>query len=95
MLFSFDGKQVEVGPSANGTHWETSLGNFEDKPFAVGGYGEGFQPRSKSVEILENGAWRSLGDFPFVENYICRYSVVNFNGDLILFGKLNYSFSFL
>ena len=42
----------------------------------------------KQVEVLQTGKWSELADFPFVDNYICFYSFVNFNNALYLFGKI-------
>ena len=41
---------------------------------------------NKKVEEQRNGVWQKLDDFPFVNRYISYYSMVNFNGDLYLFG---------
>ena len=44
------------------------------------------KPSNKKVEERRNGVWETLDDFPFVNDYISDYSMVNFNEDLYLFG---------
>jgi len=84
-FFSFDGKSVTTYISANYDHYETSLGQLQNAPVALGGY------PNKKVEVLLTGKWSELADFPFVEEYIYRYSFVNFNNALYLFGKIFYN----
>ena len=47
--------------------------------------GDGYTGHKK-VEEGRNGVWQTLDDFPFVNDNICCYSMVNFNEDLYLFG---------
>ena len=64
----------------------TDLGNFQEKPLAVGST----IPENKKVEIFEDDVWKVQEDFPFVTQYICRYSFISFDDAAWLFGKLNY-----
>ena len=45
-----------------------------------------YRKKNKKVEERRNGVWQTLEDFPFVNEFIYGYSMVNFNGDLYLFG---------
>jgi len=54
-------------------------------PVALGGG----SPNNKKVEVLQTGKWSELADFPFVDEYICKYAFVNFNNALYLFGKIS------
>jgi len=79
--FSYDGKDVKTAPSSNYDHWLTSLGKIDNIPIAVG------HINGKKVEALQDGIWNVLSDYPFVENNIYLYSMVNFKDVLYLFGK--------
>ena len=74
---------VTTEPWARYDHYQTSLGRFENRPMAVGGTSPGYH---RKVEELRNGVWRTLDDFSFVNQYIIKHSMVNFNEDLYLFG---------
>ena len=80
--FSYDGNTVSMAPSSNYDHAETSLGRLHNTPIAVG---DAYY--NKKVEALETGSWSELADFPFVTDYIYKYSMVTFNNSLYLFGK--------
>ena len=84
-VFSFDGTSVISTVSSNYGHYQTSLGSIQNVPIALGA---GYPSFNKHVESLRGGSWRNLGDFPFVKDYIYKYSFVTFHGDLYLFGKI-------
>lgn len=73
---------MTTAPSSNHDHWETSLGQLHNTPIAVGG------KKSKKVEVLQRGVWHEASDFPFMQEQIKSYSMVNFKDTLYLFGKL-------
>ena len=83
MSFSYDGTSVISAVSSNYAHYATSLGSIQNVPIALGGV----YPTHKHVESLQGGIWRIMGDFPFVNRYICWYSFVTFHGDIYIFGK--------
>ena len=67
-------------PSANHGHFRTSLGVFDGSPFAVGDFD------NKEVEHFKDG-WTSIGQFPFVSEYIINYSTVTLENIVFIFGK--------
>ena len=79
--FSYDGENVKTAPSSNYDHFATSLGKIENTPIAVG------HIAGKKVEALQAGIWHGLSDYPFVEERLYGYSMVNFKNVLYLFGK--------
>ena len=82
--FSYDGNVVITAPSSNYDHFVTSLGKIHNIPIAVG---HNSNTNGKKVEALQVGKWNVLSDYPFVEEYIRSYSMVNFQDVLYLFGK--------
>ena len=62
----------------------TSLGNIDNIPIVVGHH---ISTNGKKVEALQAGIWNGLSDYPFVEERIYGYSMVNFKNVLYLFGK--------
>ena len=62
----------------------TSLGNIDNIPIVVG---HNQSPYGKKVEALQAGIWHGLSDYPFVEERLYGYSMVNFKNVLYLFGK--------
>ena len=84
LSFSYDGTSVISAVTSNYAHLVTSLGSIQNVPIAVGGS----DPNNKHVESLQGGNWTILGNFPFVESFICAYSFVTFRGDLYIFGKI-------
>ena len=83
-VFSFDGNSVVDEPTAIHQHVWTSLGVYDGSPFALGGS----NPNNKEVEHFTD-SWRSLGQFPFVSEYIKGYSTVTVKNVLYIFGKFN------
>ena len=85
MCWSFDGS--DILPVANTTfrHDEGALTHWKDAPIVVGGYG--FE-----VETYDGQHWNRDDDFPansdFSDDgwYIEYHSVVNFKGDVYVFG---------
>ena len=73
-------------------HFKTSLGNFKNTPIAVGGYGT--KHDNKKVEQHKNGVWTRLEDLPIADTNIFRYSMVTFNEELYLFGRLSFHLKF-
>ena len=61
----------------------TSLGRFQNIPIALGHY----RDYGNKVEELVNTIWKTLADFPFAD-YMIEYSMVTFDGELYVFGKL-------
>ena len=82
--FSYQNNTVSSAPSSTYEHYLTSLGRFDNRPIAVGGYSPFL---NKKVEELRKGVWRTLNDLPFVEKQIYSYSMVTFNEMLYLFGR--------
>ena len=82
--FSFDRSNIVSTVGSNYGHYYTSLGSINNVPIAVGG----ISPRNKKVESLQDGRWKTMGDFPFVDRYIYGYSIITFKGDLYIFGKI-------
>ena len=82
--FSYDGKSVKTAPSSKYDHYLTSLGKIDNNPIVVGHCG---LSNGKKVEALQDGKWNVLSDYPFVEERIYAYSMVNFKDVLYLFGK--------
>ena len=80
---------MRTAPSSNYDHSYTSLGQLQNTPIAVGHWSttSGTSMNGKKVEALQDGIWNTLSDFPFVQESIDSYSMVNFNGALYLFGK--------
>ena len=83
-LISYDGETITSTVSSNYGHYVTSLGILRNVPIALGGY----YSDDKKVESLHAGSWKILGDYPFAESYICRYSFAAFNDALFVFGKI-------
>ena len=81
---SFDGETIVDEPTANHGHYYTSLGVYDGSPFALGGY----NPNNKEVEHFKD-SWTSIGQFPFVSEYIDWYSTVTLNNVLYIFGNCN------
>ena len=75
---------MKTAPSSNYDHGWTSLGKIDNIPIAVG---HGSSTNGKKVEALQAGNWNELSDYPFVEDNIYYYSMVNFKDVLYLFGK--------
>jgi len=82
--FRFDGSNIVLTVGSNHDHYFTSLGSMKNVPIAVGSY----SPGNKKVERLQDGQWNTMGDFPFVDRYICYYSFATFNGGIYIFGKI-------
>ena len=96
--FSYDSKNggtVKTEPSSNYDHYETSLGTIYSFPIAIG---DRHSTKGKKMEFLQEGAhflssiktkrkWNVNSDYPFVEERIFGYSMVNLRGRLYLFGK--------
>lgn len=63
----------------------TSIGNYRNTAITVGCWWD----ENKAVEQFKNGSWIDLVDvtFPYVERYICAYSMVTFKDELYLFGN--------
>ena len=80
---SFDGNSVVDEPTAIHEHYSTSLGVYDGSPFALGGW-----PGNKEVEHFTD-SWKSLGQFPFVNEFIDGYSTVTVKNVLYIFGKFN------
>jgi hypothetical protein len=78
---SFDGKTILEEPSANYDHGFTSLGIYDGSPFALG---DGMS-ENKEVEKFKS-SWTSIGQFPFVFEWIAWYSTVNLDNVLFIFG---------
>ena len=74
---------MENEKPSNNDHYLTALGNYKNRPVAVGG----ISPNNKKVEIYEDGEWVNLDDFPFVSSSIFFYSTVSFGEECYLFGK--------
>ena len=81
--FSYDGNGVKTAPSSKYDHYWTSLGKIDNIPIAVG---HSDFTIGKKVEALQDGIWNVLSDYPFVEDRIYEYSMVNFKDALYLFG---------
>lgn len=79
LYFSFEGKTVLSGPTANYPHPFTSLGRVKNAPLIVGGF-------NTKVETVQNGVWQTLSDFPFSDTEIHLYSTVSYNDAVYLFG---------
>ena len=71
---------------ANYPHWLTSLGKYEDGPFTVGSY----SPSNVKVE-QHKSRWTTLGDFPYAKDYFGYYSTVTIDGEIYIFGELNFN----
>lgn len=81
---------MSIAPAADHGHRLSSLGRFNNIPIAVAGL------YNRKVEELKNGVWRTLDDFPFVEEALRLYSMllnrprleqmVTLNDALYLFG---------
>ena len=82
---SFDGKTKATiaAPRTNYRHYWTDLGNWQNKPVAVGGY----DPGDVHVEQLEASQWEVKTDFPFAKQHICFYSMASMKDFLYIFGK--------
>ena len=81
--FSYDGNVVKTARSSNYDHHNGVLGNINNIPIVVGHQSK---TNGKKVEALEAGIWKVLSDYPFAEDYIHSYSMVNFKDALYLFG---------
>jgi len=77
---SFDGQQITREASSKYMHGVTSLGVYQNSAIAIGAISH------QRVESYQNAQWKDMADFPFTQQGIYRYSVVNFKGDLYLFG---------
>ena len=77
----FDGKDFTKAPTAVSDHFETSLANYNNGAFIIGG------TTNRKMEFLEKSYWTNKGLFPLTQETISGYSVVNFGKDLYLFGK--------
>jgi len=60
--FSYNGEKYTIHPDAVNDHYSTSLGNIENKIFAVGSYYE-----NTKVEIFDinSNTWTAKTSFPF------------------------------
>ena len=74
-------------PGAIYNHYGTSLGIFDDSPFALGSREE-----NKEVEHFRS-SWTSLGQFPFASTDIYNYSTVTLKNVLFIFGRYNLLFT--
>ena len=84
---SFDGETIRHEPSAIHAHFRTSLGVFDDSPFALGGCSSQMVSScNKEVEHF-GSSWSSLGQFPFVSSWIYWYSTVTVKNVVYIFGK--------
>jgi len=81
----FDGSNTVSTVGSNYDHYLTSLGSINNIPIAVG---DGGYSGNKKVESLQDGRWKIMGDFPFVEDIISQYSFVTFEGGIYIFGKI-------
>ena len=61
---------------------QTSLGNVNGIPVAIGGY----LPNSRVIEKLVNSEWSYEPEYPFVQTGIYAYSLATMNQKLYLFG---------
>ena len=92
--FSYNGNSISSAPSSNYDHLDTSLGQFDNRPMVVGNQGSPASDGHKKVEQKRNQGWQTLDDFPFVNDDINSYSMVNFNRDLYLFGMFLFNQKF-
>jgi len=58
----------------------TSLGNWQNKPVAVGHY-NGDDDNNNQVEQFENGIWKLKTPFPYVDSYLYHYSMASFDSE--------------
>ena len=81
------GKTIRDEPSAIHDHFRTSLGVFDDSPFALGGCSTQLVSScNKEVEHF-GSSWFSLGQFPFGASMIYNYSTVTLKNVVYIFGK--------
>ena len=81
-VFSFDGKQVVDEQSTIHNHYGSNLGVFDGSPFVVGSG----NPENKEVEHFRKSSWSSVGQFPFVSEYINGYSTLTVKNEVYIFG---------
>ena len=90
--FRYQSNSISSAPSSTYKHYGTSLGRFQNIPIALG---DVYEPANK-VEDLKNANWNTLADFPFSsQNKTEYYSMVTFDGELYVFGKLTIIFQFI
>ena len=96
-FFSYSTEEgIENDKDARYGHYGTSIGILDDQTLiVVASYGRTIgEPNHKKVEIRNSTGWFRLphdypvSDFQGYEGFIQRYSFVNFNNQLFLFGKL-------
>ena len=86
-MLSFDGLTANIAPSAQRSHWATSLGNLKNVAIAIGDGSTNGDGHLK-VEHLQNEIWSVKEDFPFSNDYIIEYSLLTIDDGLFLFGKV-------
>ena len=61
--FSYNGEKYTDHPNSVYDHYQTTLGDFENKILAVGG----FQPAKITVELfnIDTNTWATKTSFPF------------------------------
>ena len=66
IYFSYNGEKYTDHPNSVNEHFQTSLGDIENKVFAVGGY----QPDSIKVEVFDinSNAWTTKTSYPYCKS---------------------------
>ena len=68
--FSYNGEKYTTHPNSVNEHYWTSLGNIENKIFAVGSHNR-YNPGNTEVEIFDinSNTWTAKTSFPFCSRW--------------------------
>merc|ERR1712227_100329 len=86
---SYDGENLREEKDAHAGHYLSSLGVYQDKPFALGGNEGSFSGGHLKVEQwLYSDSWSVGDDSPFASSFIIDYSTATVENVLYIFGGM-------